>query len=85
MPGMRASAPSLAPSVASCPHPTVLTLSVFGYDCGLGVVLFCVPVGAQSGVLCVITHTCNPTTREIEAGGLGVLGQPGSHGVTLSQ
>lgn len=40
MPGMRASAPSLAPSVASCPLPTVLTLSVFGYDCGLVVVLF---------------------------------------------
>lgn len=40
MPGMGVSAPSLAPSVASCPLPTVLTLSVFDYDCGLGVVLF---------------------------------------------
>lgn len=29
-------------------------------------------------------HTCNPSTREAEAGGLWVQGRPGQHSKTLS-
>jgi hypothetical protein len=33
----------------------------------------------------VLMHTCNPSTQEMEAGGLQVWGQPGLHSETLPQ
>jgi hypothetical protein len=33
----------------------------------------------------VVVHICNLSTREAEAGGLRVLGQPGLYGEPLSQ